>query len=79
MEKILTFLTCVYSAVTLSAQTCNMPYVDLSSQKERQFVIAEGKEDLYNGHPTTVLMEDGKNMVYMVVGTRRKCFIYSKE
>lgn len=62
MEKILTFLTCVYSAVTLSAQTCNMPYVDLSSQKERQFVIAEGKEDLYNGHPTTVLMEDGKNV-----------------
>lgn len=35
-----------------------MPIVDISSQKERQIIIASGTEDIYNGHPTTVLMSD---------------------
>ena len=41
----------------------NLPWADLSGQKERQVVIAAGTPELYNGHPTTLLMDDGKTMV----------------
>lgn len=40
-----------------------MPWVDLSSHVEKQIVIAEGTEAIYNGHPTTVLMDDGKTIL----------------
>lgn len=58
-----TFLAVV--ALPMWAQTVqpNLPWVDLSSQKERQLVIAEGTAALYNGHPTTVLLEDGKTIL----------------
>lgn len=39
-----------------------LPTIDLSTQKERQTVIAPGTETIYQGHPTTVLMEDGKTI-----------------
>lgn len=38
------------------------PVVDLSGETARQVVIAEGSSELYQGHPTTVLMPDGKTM-----------------
>lgn len=41
----------------------NLPWVDISGQKERQVIIAEGKAGLYNGHPTTVMMEDNKTIL----------------
>lgn len=41
----------------------NLPWVDLSGQKERQTILAEGKADLYNGHPTTVLLDDNKTIL----------------
>lgn len=41
----------------------NLPWADISDQTKRHVVIAKGTPDLYNGHPTTVLMEDGKTMV----------------
>lgn len=53
------------STIPLSAQTQkpNLPWVDLSGQKERQSIIAQGKADLYNGHPTTVLLDDNKTIL----------------
>lgn len=39
-----------------------LPLVDLSDQPGNHVVIAEGTEDIYQGHPTTVLMPDGKTM-----------------
>jgi hypothetical protein len=36
--------------------------VDLSEDTDRQIVIAAGAEDLYQGHPTTVLMPDGRTI-----------------
>jgi hypothetical protein len=38
------------------------PVVDLSSDAERQVVIAEGTSTVYQGHPTTTLMPDGKTV-----------------
>lgn len=38
------------------------PYVDLSQDTQRQVVIAQGTEKVYQGHPTTLLLPDGKTM-----------------
>ena len=38
----------------------NLPWIDISFQKEKQIVIAEGTDSLYNGHPTTVMTPDNK-------------------
>ncbi len=39
-----------------------IPTLDLSHQKQRQVVIARGTADVYQGHPTTLLMPDGKTL-----------------
>jgi hypothetical protein len=36
--------------------------VDLSGDVSRQVVVAQGTEKIYQGHPTTVLLPDGKTM-----------------
>jgi hypothetical protein len=37
-------------------------YVDLSGDKARQVVIAAGTETTYQGHPSTLLLPDGKTL-----------------
>ncbi|MDP6504871.1 MAG: sialidase family protein, partial [Planctomycetota bacterium] len=39
-----------------------IPLIDLSAQKQRQ-VLVDREEGQYLGHPTTVLLEDGKTML----------------
>jgi hypothetical protein len=39
-----------------------LPVVDLSQDTARQTVIAAGTEDVYQGHPTTVMLPDGKTI-----------------
>lgn len=38
------------------------PTVDLAGERERQVIVAQGTAELYQGHPTTVLLPDGKTM-----------------
>jgi hypothetical protein len=40
----------------------DMLIVDLSGQKDRHSVIAAGTEQVYQGHPTTTLLMDGKTI-----------------
>lgn len=40
-----------------------LPTVDLSGLSDRHVVIAQGTDDVYQGHPTTVLMPDGKTII----------------
>lgn len=40
----------------------DIPYVDLSGDKSRQVIVAAGTPETYQGHPTTVLMPDGKTI-----------------
>ncbi|MCE9556227.1 MAG: glycoside hydrolase [Planctomycetes bacterium] len=40
----------------------DMPFVDISGDQARQVVIARGTETIYQGHPTTLLMPDGKTI-----------------
>lgn len=42
--------------------SASIPTVDLSADAARQEVVAEGTETVYQGHPTTVLLPDGKTM-----------------
>lgn len=39
-----------------------IPTLDISGENERHVVIAEGTDETYQGHPTTLLMPDGKTM-----------------
>ncbi len=47
---------------TSAPDTPDLPTLDLSADTARQSVIAEGTEDVYQGHPTTLLLPDGKTM-----------------
>ncbi len=40
----------------------DLPLIDISSQVDRHVVIAAGTETVYQGHPTTLLLPDGKTM-----------------
>ena len=40
----------------------DLPSVDLSGEKERHVIIAAGTAETYQGHPTTLLMPDGKTI-----------------
>lgn len=40
----------------------DLPFVDLSQDTHRHAVIAEGTKATYQGHPTTLLMPDGKTI-----------------
>jgi len=37
-------------------------HIDISDQTDRHVVIAAGTEEIYQGHPTTLLMPDGRTM-----------------
>ena len=40
----------------------NLPTVDISAQTKRHVIVAAGEERVYQGHPTTLLLPDGKTM-----------------
>lgn len=39
-----------------------LPVVDISDEASRQVVVAEGASDRYEGHPTTLLANDGRTL-----------------
>jgi hypothetical protein len=41
----------------------SLPVVDLSGDAARQVVVAAGTEEIYQGHPTTTLLADGKTIL----------------
>lgn len=44
------------------AEKENLSVVDISKQSERHVVVAAGTEEIYQGHPTTLLLPDKKTM-----------------
>ena len=44
------------------AELENLPVVDISQLTQRHVIVAAGTEQVYQGHPTTLLMPDGKTM-----------------
>ena len=57
----LTFLAT--ASITSAQEKSDLPLVDISTFKDSQTVIAQGTEDIYQGHPTTTLMPDGKTIL----------------
>jgi len=58
-------LFCNLGAFSIGAETLtadSLRVVDLSRDTARQVVVAQGTESIYQGHPTTLLMPDGKTM-----------------
>lgn len=45
-----------------AADVPNVPVVDLSGDIARHVIVAAGTETIYEGHPTTLLMPDGKTI-----------------
>lgn len=54
----------ILAALSLSVLSLNagLPVADFSQDTSRQVVIAQGTEEVYQGHPTTLLLPDGKTM-----------------
>lgn len=55
-------LIALFDIVCLAQDYQNLPLIDISKETYRHVIIAEGTEDIYQGHPTTLLLPDGKTM-----------------
>ena len=62
MKFLCAFLFLNFILLNLAQGQPDLPLIDISGETENQVVIAEGTQDVYQGHPTTVLMADGKTM-----------------
>jgi hypothetical protein len=63
MKKIIPTLLCLLGlSLAAPARAAAIPTVDLSDDTARQVVVAQGTETIYQGHPTTLLMPDGKTI-----------------
>ena len=68
MKPFFSFPTVLLSLLTITSSNLSLyaddklPLIDISNQTERQTVIAAGTKDVYQGHPTTLLMPDQKTM-----------------
>lgn len=50
------------SPISPGKRTIDVPTLDLSTETQRQVVIAQGTENARQGHPHTILMPDGKTI-----------------
>ena len=55
-------LTVLINTVCFAQDYKELPLIDISQETHRHVIIAEGTEDIYQGHPTTLLLPDGKTM-----------------
>ena len=53
---------CLVCGILLGASAPAIDLVDLSGDAARQSVVAAGTPTLYNGHPSTILLPDGRTM-----------------
>lgn len=63
LKGLATFFAICFSLSTIAQSTqVNLPLLDVSGDEARHVVIAKGTEEVYQGHPTTVIMPDGKTI-----------------
>jgi hypothetical protein len=62
--KRLAFLPVLFAVITAAyaEEKPDLSFVDLSDQRDRHVVVAAGTKEIYQGHPTTLLMPDGKTI-----------------
>ncbi|GAB3908402.1 sialidase family protein [Mucilaginibacter boryungensis] len=54
--------SCVAQVDTVKDRHVTIPTIDLSADTSRQVIVESGTPDVYQGHPSTVLMPDGKTI-----------------
>ncbi|MCR5359292.1 MAG: glycoside hydrolase [Thermoguttaceae bacterium] len=60
----LALFAALFGAAPVRAQDKpDLPTVDLSGRKDLQVVIAQGTPEIYQGHPTAVLLPDGRTLI----------------
>ncbi len=62
MNRVLFSVSVLLCALGGFLQAASIPVVDLSQDAARHVIIAQGTEKVYQCHPTTLLMPDGKTM-----------------
>ena len=63
MMKIFSSFLIVFASISCLAQDkADLPLLDISQETYRHVFVAEGTEDIYQGHPTTLLMPDKKTI-----------------
>lgn len=63
MRTLTAALVFATSLISVAEDKPDLPLADISGDKDRQTVIAQGTEEVYQGHPTTTLMPDGKTIL----------------
>ena len=65
MKKLICiFFYLLIAVLWVRAQTGpDLPLVDISGKTSLQVVVAQGTPEIYQGHPTSVLMADGKTII----------------
>jgi len=58
----LLFILFFYGIFSSAQEKPDLPLIDISGETGRHIIIAEGTRDIYQGHPTTVLLADNKTM-----------------
>ncbi len=58
----LLYLTVASLSTATADDVIELATIDISEELDRQVVIAQGTEQTYQGHPTTLLMPDGKTI-----------------
>jgi hypothetical protein len=62
-ENLFLFLYFFFSLFAVNGQEQpDLPLIDISGETGRHVIIAAGTPEIYQGHPTTVLMADGKTI-----------------
>lgn len=63
IKPLASFLIIVFFSINCFAQEKqDLSLIDISQETHRHVIIAEGTEEIYQGHPTTLLLPDGKTM-----------------
>ncbi len=55
-------LTVLINTVCFAQDYKELPLIDISQETHRHVIIAKGTEEIYQGHPTTLLLTDGTTM-----------------
>lgn len=63
MRTLTAALVFATSLISAAEDKSDLPLADISGDKDRQTVLAQGTEEVYQGHPTTTLMPDGKTIL----------------
>ena len=58
----LLFVSMFFGYTCIAQDKQNLPIIDISGETDRYVIIAAGTKDVYQGHPTTVLLANSKTM-----------------